>query len=461
MQQHESAVVDKAVRKYLAQHAEPEAARALARLPAERRFGHVLCIPAHGEENSLLHALASVPPGPCGDVLVIVVVNETSAVGDGARAANQASLQALLGSHSPKAPDEHAMTWRAHPQGALLVIDRTHSGVPLPEAQGVGLARKIAADVALALWADGRIHAPWIHCSDADVLFPTDYFARAMPPPADDSRDATPAACIYDFLHLPEQDLATARAALRYEIFLRYYVLGLRSAGSRYAFHTIGSTLALAPLAYARARGFPRRAAAEDFHLLAKLAKLGAIVELRGEPILLSGRVSNRVPFGTGAGIAKALARSSAGKPFPAYDPRIFEWLRVWLRTLDALGANATTNTPGLRDILAAQANASMDVDADALYEALDELGAIRAAESGRVRGTRHLHERFDALRTLRFVHHLRDRRFPSFALETALREAAFIEFDGDDDLVTTRAALASSEATQSRDAAACTTRSD
>ena len=89
-------------------------------------------------------------------------------------------------------------------------------------------------------------------------------------------------------------------------------------------------------------------------------------------------------------------------------------------------------------------------VDAALLYEMLDELGAIRAAEAGRERSTRQLHERFDALRTLRFIHRLRDRHFPSIALEAAIREASFIALDarnGEWDLASTRDALARVEA--------------
>lgn len=422
-------MIDRALRKYLREYAEVEATGALAGLAADHRYGHVLCIPARGEGEDLLRTLASVPRGPLGDVLIIVVVNESASSPEWVREGNQVTLAALCDSPRPH----------------RVVIDRTRTGVVLPKGQGVGLARKIAADVALGAWAAGRIESPWIHCSDADVVFPGDYFSRPLA--ALGGGDPAPAAFVYDFRHLLEPDPATARAALRYEIFLRYYVLGLRSAGSRYAFHTIGSTLALSPLAYARARGFPRRNAAEDFHLLAKLAKLGPIETLRGEPLLLSGRVSTRVPFGTGAGIAKELERIATGAFYPAYDPRIFTWLRVWLRTLETLADPCVSKDVDARGCLAEHAAEAPDVDASRLYDCLDGLGAIRAAEHGRERGARHLHERFDALRTLRLIHILRDEVFPSLPLETAIREASFLGQCGGGDLVAARDALARAEA--------------
>ena len=450
-QQPRGPAADKALRKYLAQHAEPEADRIRECLAPDRRYGHVLCIAAYGEGEGLIRSLSSVPEGSRGAILIIVVVNESKSSPDWVRVANQDSLAALRGRRGGAAVLGTPMERQSHPRGDLLIIDRTHTGLVLPDNQGVGMARKIAADVALALWTAGGIESPWIHCSDADVLFPADYFSRPLAAGGDVRPGDGPAAFVYDFRHLTEPDPEIARAALRYEIFLRYHVLGLRSAGSPYAFHTVGSTLALDPLAYARARGFPRRRAGEDFHLLAKLAKLGPVRALRGEPILLSGRVSTRVPFGTGAGIAKQLERVEAGAFHPVYDPRVFAWLGVWLRTLSSLGEGKLPSEWSLRDCLSELAAAVPEVDAALLHEILDQLGAIRAAESGRHRGTRHLHERFDALRTLRFIHCLRDRRFASIPLETALREAPFIALDslaGGRDLAATREALARLEAT-------------
>ena len=438
---------DKALRKYLDVHAEPESAWVREGLSPDRRYGHVLCIPAYGEGEGLFETLSSIPEGPSGEVLTIVVINETAASPEWVRDANRVSLLELRGRRDIAQSVMGSLV--PHPRGDLLVIDRTQPDLSLPVGQGVGLARKIGADVALALWATGGVESPWIHCSDADVRFPPDYFAQPIAATGDLGPLDGPAACIYPFRHRLEADPEIARAALCYELFLRYYVLGLRSAGSPYAFHTIGSTLAISPLAYARARGFPRREAAEDFHLLAKLAKLGGIRPLRGEPLSLSGRVSERVPFGTGAGIAKELGRSKAGQDYPAYDPRVFVWLGVWLRTLDPTEGSSLAPGSSLRDSLFDEATRA-EIDGPRLCELLDELGVLAAAESGRARGTRHQHERFDALRTLRFVHHLRERQFPSIPLETAIRAAPFLGFEVPQapwDLSSTRKTLAQVEA--------------
>ncbi len=64
--------VSRAEKQYLERYAEPEA-RELGTF--RRRFGHVLTIPAYAEGRELRNALASIPAGPLGDVLTVLVVN--------------------------------------------------------------------------------------------------------------------------------------------------------------------------------------------------------------------------------------------------------------------------------------------------------------------------------------------------------------------------------------------------
>src|SRR5260370_15593309 len=122
-----------------------------------------------------------------------------------------------------------------------------------------------------------------------------------------------PAALIYPFWHRCESPPELADGMDRYELFLRSYVLGLADAGSPYAFHTLGSTVAVHTLAYAKVRGFPRRAAGEDFYLLNKLAKVGSIAQLDGAPLIIRGRRSHRLPFGTGAALNHILPGAPPG----------------------------------------------------------------------------------------------------------------------------------------------------
>src|SRR5689334_16216679 len=65
----------KAQQQYLERYAEPEA-KIADRL--EGTFGHALVLPAYDESDDLMRALQSVPKGPDGEVLVVLVVNGTA-----------------------------------------------------------------------------------------------------------------------------------------------------------------------------------------------------------------------------------------------------------------------------------------------------------------------------------------------------------------------------------------------
>ncbi len=399
---------------------------------ARRPFGHVLVIPAYGELDDMLATLDSVPRGPCGDVLIIVVVNQRKTAETWAAKANRALIEALeRDADSSRSIAKHAQML-GHPRGSLLLLDHTRPESALPDREGVGLARKIGCDVALALWHEGGLVSPWIHCSDADVALPGDYFDRIG------TRAATEpgvAVCIYDFEHVRDGDPPSHAAALRYEIYLRYYVLGLRHAGSPYAYHSISSTLAIEAAAYAKVRGFPKRQAGEDFHVLNKLAKVGRVASLHGEAIALSGRISDRVPFGTGRAITQELSRIMSGDTQPAYDPRVFAYLKVWIDTLNDLGGEESDPGAAIAAIARQHAEQGPALDADLLLAALAASGdgprlVAALPQMGRRRDLRrHLHEKFDALRTLKLIHALRD-HFPSRRLDQVLEEAPFISLD-------------------------------
>ena len=130
---------------------------------------------------------------------------------------------------------------------------------------------------------------------------------------------------------LPIQGLLSAICC--YEIFLRAYVMGLSFAGSPYAFHAIGSTMACTAQAYVDVRGMNRRTAAEDFHFLNKLAKIGSIGVIETTTVFPSPRPSKRVPFGTGQRVLRFMTGGT--DEYRLYDPRIFEILREWLAGME------------------------------------------------------------------------------------------------------------------------------
>lgn len=411
---------DKAVAKYLARQSEPEA-RDAAGLPGE--FGHVVVVPAYGEEETLFTLLGSLPSEPGGGLLVILVLNARADSRDDTHRSNAAARERL--SRELPAPAV-AGDLIAYPleRGLLVLVDRAAPGRYLPEGQGVGLARKIGFDIALSLRAAGRIASPWIHSTDADTILPADYFDQTAALDAEGT-----GAAIYSFEHRFDPDPALGQAARLYEISLRYYVLGLAWAGSPYAYQSMGSCLAIPAAAYARVHGFPRRNALEDFHALNKLAKVGRILRLAGQPLRLEGRISERVPISTGKALSGLISRRGALDGFRLYHPSVFAYLAAWLRVLAAIARS------GGGDVRAPQAALPEDgafFRTDILQDALEKMGAFGAvqaaiADSGDEETLlRRLHTWFDALRTVQLVHGLRDGGLRSTGWLSALGEAPF-----------------------------------
>ena len=120
-------------------------------------------------------------------------------------------------------------------------------------------------------------------------------------------------------------------AIQHYDYYLNNHVYNLKRIGSPYAFHTIGSTIAINADFYAKVRGFPKLAAGEDFYILNKLAKIGVIKTLRGAPIILSARISNRTPFGTGQALNTLLENKLKSKKYNPYPKESYDLLKILL----------------------------------------------------------------------------------------------------------------------------------
>ena len=402
-----------AVRKYLARWAEPEVSIAEA---VERRYERALVVPAYREEPSLLDGYVTAARTSRGTTLCILVVNAPDDAPDehhhgnarffdavldrldGVKAISHGERRAFLGALVPGKLD-------------VLVIDRASPGARLPRKRGVGLARKIGADLAVALHGSGQVESRLVFATDADALLPEAHFEQ---PEADPSLSAI----VFPFWHDAGPDDGVNRATGLYELSLRYYVAGLAFAGSPYAFHTLGSAMASTVEGYAAVRGVPRREAAEDFYLLNKLAKVGTVAAARSPAVRILSRASDRTPFGTGASVR--------GGERPFYAPECFSVLRTLLASLTAFAEHGSI--PSLRADLDALGDASGTVTQGVLEEfgmsaALEAIGRETKQPAARLA---RVHGWFDGFRTLKLVHALRDRVFPSLPWEQAVRAAPF-----------------------------------
>ncbi len=379
------------IAKYLERYAEPEAAR----IPStERTWRHVLCIPATQEATSLPDTIRSASQAEeAAQALLVVVVNARETASEEVHRSNEDTLRWLGG--------QGTMRWTQAEGLDVLVVERASPGRYLPEGQGVGLARKIAGDVALSLIASGTLQTTWIRFTDADVFLPSDFFQRLTRPLHGVS------ATLMPYTHRLEGPTHQQAAMRRYDAFLSQYTAGLRRAGSPYAYAAIGSLISVNTEAYAAVRGVPKRLAGEDFYLLNKLAKVGSVQQLDGAPVIIRGRLSDRVPFGTGAALGQLMGGGPSAKTFRGYDPRVFDGLGLWLSMLRRFAAEP--ERVSLTTLLD-QVDGPIGI---ALRSAVSELGAVEAAERAReqARGPallRRLMEWNDAFRTLKLIHGMR-----------------------------------------------------
>jgi hypothetical protein len=432
-----------AIAGYLEKDAEPEAEVAER---FEGSFGHAIEVPAYGETDSLFETLESVPEGPQGDVLIVVVLNARADSPDEVHEANRVARERIAAvapvSAVSRTPDIRLFP---HPRGRLLLIDRAIPGDYLPAGQGIGLARKIGCDLMLRLRAEGRLASPWIHATDADVRLPNDYFGQIG-----DVDSETTSAAVYFYEHRFPEEEDLAEAGRLHEISLRYATLGLAWAGSPYAYESLGSCLAITPWAYAGVGGFPRSKSIEDFTIANDLAKIGSIERLAGSPIELAGRISTRVPISTGQTLSRLVETKGAAATFELHHPIVFAHLAAWLRVLAAIARRGGDLEAPLQQL----PHANPFFRADLLEEALGQMGAFEKvreaiAEPGDEETIlRRLHARFDAFSTRRLLDDLRDTGFPSIGFREALSEAPFTGLSDttQDELETLRLLLAEEE---------------
>ena len=387
-----------ALQRYLQRHIESP-------LPASpqssNRWHNTLVIPAYRESPGLIQRLRRLGRGK-GQTLVILVLNRPDTDHNPqANSALRVAAAALPATHQqPGLPPVYSLNGHTD----LYVHDMEEHGHLVPASQGVGLARKTGCDIAVKWMSSGAISGRWIHSSDADAGLPPDYFRRI------ESAGGQAVAAVYPFQHVPGSEPGCDDATRLYELRLHHYVLGLEYAGSPYAHHTLGSCLAVKAEAYTQVRGFPRRAGGEDFYLLNKLVKLGPLAKLQGKCIELESRYSTRVPFGTGPAVEKIGASDHPDELPLFYHPGCFAALRALLRTAPVLWRNTGADLPSL--LCAAGLDRSL---AQASCSALATMGLAKALSHCQRQGksqdqfTRQFHQWFDAFRSLKFIHALRD----------------------------------------------------
>ena len=278
---------------------------------------HAVVIPVYDENDHIAATLASVKaalqytPEP---VKILLVINEPVNAAADAQA-NDRELLKSLRQNDGKYDGGLAVG------SELFFIDLTDKDIA-KKFRTVGNARKAGFDGIIAA-NDGQMTeiSPLFFSLDADTLVSCDYFEKAMEFFAAES---SVAGAVFDFEHrCNEADEAVKTAVARYEYYLRDYVEKLKIAQSAYSFWTIGSAFVCRQTAYMRCGGMRRNAAGEDFYFLQALRKVGNIGLIPAARVYPAGRVSARVPFGTGP----AIARQLRGEELKLYNEKSFQLL--------------------------------------------------------------------------------------------------------------------------------------
>ena len=402
-------VVNKALTKYLRTYAEPECVALESFPPISPR--HILVIPAFRETTEFAERISATFDS---DILIIVIINQP----DGEEEPLNRRLMNFF-HQCPLVWQNGNLSLFTDTGGALhwLVVDRFSAGRTIDAKQGVGLARKLGCDLAVAVMAADRDSTSWICSTDADATLPRDYF-NAL-----DSCPTDAVAAVFSVKHTaPESgDIQILAATVQYERALNYYTAGLAWAGSPYAFPTIGSALAVRMQAYCECRGFPRKPGGEDFYLLNKLAKLGRVHWLKNTVISVTARLSDRAPFGTGQAVKKILDLVEPAE-FVYYAPQTFIELRTWIHHISKIWSLIQSHRDPLENLPPHLHGILMEAGIDNLW------AHIRRQIDNPKRCEIVVHHWFDAFQTLKFIRRLQDLRYPALPLDKCLQLAPFYQ---------------------------------
>lgn len=309
---------------------------------------------------------------------------------------------------------EQASRWAAEQTKIpLLCIE----AVDLPhKVAGVGMARKIGMDTALAVFAATNCNGTLI-CLDADCRVAPNYLQTIE---ADFHEQGNGVGEVYFEHRLEEAENPVLREGIiRYELFLRYYVSGLRAAGFPNAIHTIGSCMLCKAVPYARYGGMNKRKAGEDFYFLHKMVLHETMTQVNRTVVYPAARTSDRVPFGTGK--AQQDWVKSSQEDYFSYDPRVFGELAPLHAQVDALFSNEV-------ETVAASWPASL-LTFMKVHQYFSKIQAIRQNSTDLAHFRRHFYTWFDGFLCLKYVHYCRDHFYPNRPIATVAAELAELPY--------------------------------
>ncbi len=333
---------------------------------------------------------------------VIVVVNDSETSSSEIKRFNWETYQTLY-------------AWKKENDRTNLILHPIYAPDVVAKFAGAGMARKIGMDEAIRRF--NAINNPngTIVSLDSDCLVSPNYLQHI------ESCFAENKSCFaatINFKHRVEEmnDPKQKRGIQLYEDYLHYYKNALDFAGFPDSIYTIGSAFAVRAEAYVKQGGMNRRQAGEDFYFLNKLTKLGQITELKEVFVYPSARVSDRVPFGTGAAMTKWM--NEAEDLNLTYNFAAFLDLKRLFNQVDSLFRLSEANYSGFKSYLP-----------DSIQEYLQSLEfQVKLAEINQNSSTlitfrKRFFQFFDAFIILRFLNLAHQKYYPRQNLAEAITQ--------------------------------------
>jgi glycosyltransferase involved in cell wall biosynthesis len=263
---------------------------------------------------------------------------------------------------------------------------------------GPGSARKYGMDIALQRFNSINNPKGIIVSLDADAVVSRNYLTSIRAHFANFPMDD--AATIYFEHQYQDAD----DPVVLYELYLRYFRHALQWSGYPHHFYSIGSCFAVKAKAYADQGGMNRKNAGEDFYFLNKIVLNGKLGECNTPTVYPSGRVSDRVPFGTGQEVKKI--REEGG--YDVYSLKIVEVLAELVRILNA--SYSMTESDFLQKINMLPKSAQSHLSKVFLWDAVIE---ARENSSDEESYLKRLYRYFDTFKVIRLFNYLSENSFP------------------------------------------------
>jgi len=380
----------------------------------KKGISNIIVVPAIAEFENLeilLTSLVNNKPDYFSSTLVIFVINNKPTNSKEVKESNKKSLKLLRSIIWQLGIDNPLVRKVIDSSLGIALIDASSKGKELSEKDnGVGLARKTGLDLALTAFDYSIEKKKIMICLDADCKVEKDYLNTVV----DEFNNKNLFAATINFSHHISGTDELTEAIIPYEIFLRYYVLGLKYANSPYAFHTIGSTIAIDRNAYIKAGGMNKKKAAEDFYFLQKVAKNYKVNKIVTTTVYPSSRHSWRVPFGTGRSITRFLSNNR--NEYLLNAPIVFDVLKKWLILFNDKNINGTKN------LLVEAGKIHQELKTFLIQRKFPEQWDRILKNSKNSRQLQYQKQNwFDGFKTFKLIHHLRDNAYPEINMFDAV----------------------------------------